>query len=335
MVLLFQQFIAMFIKRVLHTFRNWLVTATQLIVPLFFTSTALLTIKISPNSEASPPLLLNLDPFGKNYVPFTSGKNETQSQLTKDLANSYGSQFYESGVQGLYLNNNSHYASDPSVNKYIINEGEASLGTYTNNYLIAASFLEINGKPNATALFNDQAFHTPAITLNAMDNTLLQRFVNSSYDIYTVNDPLPKTVSAQIYDQINFDFNGFIISFNVMFGMAFLASSFVVFLIGERSLKAKHCQFVSGANWCVFWGATMLWDMINYMIPCLLLLAVFAAFDVTAYTVDHHLGMIFCFTYLENPQGEASTLKVYQIFQFLTKYYLNRIEDYLQQISRK
>ena len=50
--------------------------------------------------------------------------------------------------------------------------------------------------------------------------------------------------------------------------------------------------------------------MINYMIPCLLLLAVFAAFDVTAYTVDHHLGMIFCFTYLENPQGKASTSDV-------------------------
>ena len=300
----------MFIKRVLHTFRNWLVTATQLIVPLFFTSTALLTIKISPNSEASQPLLLNLDPFGKNYVPFTSGINDTQSQLTKDLASSYGSQFYESGVQELYLNNNSHYASDPSVNKYIINEGEASLGTYTNNYLVAASFLEINGKPNATALFNDQAFHTPAITLNAMDNTLLHRFVNSSYDIYTVNDPLPKMVSAQINDQINFDFNGFIISFNVMFGMAFLASSFVVFLIGERSLKAKHCQFVSGANWCVFWGATMLWDMINYMIPCLLLLVVFAAFDVTAYTVDHHLGMIFCFIYLVNQRGKH----LYQTF---------------------
>ena len=288
--LLSHQFVAMFIKRALYTFRKRLVTATQLIVPLFFTSTALMTLEITPHLQQSKPLLLNLEPFGNNYVAFTSGTNSTQSKLTKLLAGSYGSQFYENDVKRLYLNNNTKYTNDPSVNKFLIDEGKSSLGSYTNNYIVAASFLYVNGQTNATGLFNDQAFHTPAISLNAMDNTILQHFINSSYDIYTVNDPLPKTISDQIYDEINFDFNGFLISFNVMFGMAFLASSFVVFLIGERAIKAKHCQFLSGAKWGIFWSATMLWDMINYTIPCLLLLVVFAAFDVTAYTTDHHLG---------------------------------------------
>ncbi len=228
MVLLLQQFWAMFLKRVLHTTRNFLVTTTQLLVPLFFTTMALLTVKFSPQLGAETPLVLNLTPFGVNYVTYSSGVNGTQSNATQRLAYSYGNQFRNnSDVRRNYLNNNTAYASDPSVGQFLIDEGKASLGSYTNNYAIAASFLQINNKTNATGLFNDQAYHTPGITLNALDNALLQRYVNDSYTLNTVNDPLPQTIKEQVYDQINFDFNGFVISFNVLFGMAFLASSFV------------------------------------------------------------------------------------------------------------
>ena len=69
----------------------------------------------------------------------------------------------------------------------------------------------------------------------------------------------------------------------MVFGMAFLASSFVVFVIDERSSKAKHIQRVSGVHLSSFWLSAFLWDMINYIVPCVLILILFASFQVPAY----------------------------------------------------
>ena len=77
---------------------------------------------------------------------------------------------------------------------------------------------------------------------------------------------------------------GFTITFNLLFGMSFLISSFALFLIRERATKAKHVQFVSGVHVVTFWLSAFLWDFINYMLPCGAIMLVLVAFDVEAYT---------------------------------------------------
>ena len=66
--------------------------------------------------------------------------------------------------------------------------------------------------------------------------------------------------------------------------MAFLSSSFVVFLVQERTSKAKHVQFVSGVDPISYWSSAYTWDMINFLIPALSILVLIAAFDDPAYT---------------------------------------------------
>ena len=68
---------------------------------------------------------------------------------------------------------------------------------------------------------------------------------------------------------------GFNISFNILFGMAFLASSFVIFLVQERASKAKHIQFVSGVGPFCYWSSTLVWDMINFVFPVILIVIIF------------------------------------------------------------
>jgi len=77
---------------------------------------------------------------------------------------------------------------------------------------------------------------------------------------------------------------GFQIAFNLCFGMAFLASSFILFLVQERASKAKHLQFVSGVDPISYWTSCYLWDLINYLLPCVLLIILFAAFQESAFT---------------------------------------------------
>ena len=72
-------------------------------------------------------------------------------------------------------------------------------------------------------------------------------------------------------------------AFNLCFGMAFLASSFIIFLVQERASKAKHLQFVSGVDPISYWTSSYLWDMVNFMLPCIGILILFAVFDEAAF----------------------------------------------------
>jgi hypothetical protein len=77
--------------------------------------------------------------------------------------------------------------------------------------------------------------------------------------------------------------------------MAFVASSFIVLLVQERASKAKHLQFVSGVDPISYWTSAYLWDMINYLLPCVSILILFALFQQEGYTGNYFFLFI---TYL-------------------------------------
>jgi len=54
-----------------------------------------------------------------------------------------------------------------------------------------------------------------------------------------------------------------VIAIFVIIAMSFVPASFVVFIVMERSTKAKHLQFVSGVNPVVYWFSNYLWDMVR------------------------------------------------------------------------
>lgn len=54
-----------------------------------------------------------------------------------------------------------------------------------------------------------------------------------------------------------------VIAIFIIVAMSFVPASFVVFLVAEKSTKAKHLQFVSGCNPVVYWLANYVWDMVR------------------------------------------------------------------------
>lgn len=66
-------------------------------------------------------------------------------------------------------------------------------------------------------------------------------------------------------------FFGFRMASSIVFGFGFLMAAYSVFLIKERVSKAKHLQFLSGANGVNFWLSTFLWDFIYYAIATILI----------------------------------------------------------------
>jgi ATP-binding cassette subfamily A (ABC1) protein 3 len=81
-------------------------------------------------------------------------------------------------------------------------------------------------------------------------------------------------------------FFGFRMASSIVFGFGFMMAAFAVFLIKERVSKAKHLQFLSGANGINFWLSTFIWDFIFYMTGTLLIFLIWVIFYHTAAVKD-------------------------------------------------
>lgn len=293
LVLYLQQFHAMFIKRALHTLRNKIVIAVQLGVPLFFTIMALIVIKTFPGPQDSPPLNLTTKTLGDNVVVY-SVQHSDESEMARRFGTFYQKQFIdEKNTDVIYVNNQTDFIKNPDITKYLLKEGHDDIGAFNLKYLVGADMIEGGPTLNLTAYFNNQAYHTPGITLAVLYNALLHFVTNdSSQYLQVTNHPLPRTVNDIISDETTRETTGFTVAFNIVFGMAFLASSFTLFLIKERATKAKHLQFSSGVNSFTFWSATFTWDMINFLIPAVCLLFALLGFNVEAFVVKDHVAHI-------------------------------------------
>ena len=56
---------------------------------------------------------------------------------------------------------------------------DIGIGKYLRRIHIAAEFDEVNGKPQATAFFGAQGYHSPSISLSYCLNALARYFTNS------------------------------------------------------------------------------------------------------------------------------------------------------------
>ena len=66
-----------------------------------------------------------------------------------------------------------------------------------------------------------------------------------------------------------------------IFNIGFIAASFVLFLIEERSGKIFHLQLVCGMSRAVYWLTTALWDILTYSAFTVIVLLLYLAFQVS------------------------------------------------------
>ncbi|XP_071081907.1 phospholipid-transporting ATPase ABCA3-like [Haliotis cracherodii] len=270
-----------FVKKALHTWRNRLISVVQLVLPVIATILALVVEKTRPGVLSEESLVLDLSPFGGSYVPYQNGS----VTLTESFAQSYIGQL-GSGDTAEFAD----FSQGNMTTHLLSRADQLGVSTYNKRVIIGA---EYQSETVARGYYNGQPFHAAPISLAYMMNGMLKSFTSSDYSITTQSYPLPKNVSdASEQNALIASSFGFTIAFNILFGMAFLTSSFVYFLIKERQVGSKHLQVVSGVGPFVFWMSNLAWDFINYIIPCLVLLPVFAAFQTDAYVLDGRLGLI-------------------------------------------
>ncbi|MBN3275901.1 ABCA3 protein, partial [Polyodon spathula] len=283
-MLFLQQFYAMFLKRALYSWRNWKVMVAQFLVPLVFTVLALVVARTFPGANDSPPLRLALSHYGPTTVPVALEPGARS--FAAALAAAYTGQLPDQLGQARNISN---------LPEYVLLASAEEGGAFNEHCVVGVSFGEGSAQVTATAYFNNQGYHTPATALMLLDNAIYRLVAGPNASISTGNHPQPRNISEAAHDQITEGQTGFAIAINLMYGMASLSSTFALLMVTERALKAKHVQQVSGVYVSNYWLSALLWDLINFLLPCMLMLVsfrVFEAFDVRAFTQDYHLGAL-------------------------------------------
>ncbi|KAM4661795.1 ATP-binding cassette sub-family A member 2 [Discoglossus pictus] len=141
----------------------------------------------------------------------------------------------------------------------------------------------------AQAFFNNKGYHSMPTYLNALNNAILRANLPKSrgnpaaYGITVTNHPMNKTSASLSLDYL-LQGTDVVIAIFIIVAMSFVPASFVVFLVAEKSTKAKHLQFVSGCNPVIYWLANYVWDMLNYLVPATCCIIILFVFDLPAYT---------------------------------------------------
>ncbi|XP_073746135.1 ATP-binding cassette sub-family A member 2 [Callorhinus ursinus] len=141
----------------------------------------------------------------------------------------------------------------------------------------------------AQVFYNNKGYHSMPTYLNSLNNAILRANLPkgkgnpAAYGITVTNHPMNKTSASLSLDYL-LQGTDVVIAIFIIVAMSFVPASFVVFLVAEKSTKAKHLQFVSGCNPVIYWLANYVWDMLNYLVPATCCVIILFVFDLPAYT---------------------------------------------------
>ncbi|KAM8886615.1 ATP-binding cassette sub-family A member 2 [Spinachia spinachia] len=154
---------------------------------------------------------------------------------------------------------------------------------------IPAMVRKIAVRRSAQVLYNNKGYHSMPTYLNVLNNAIMRANLPASkgnpaaYGFTLTNHPMNRTSASLSLDYL-LQGTDVVIAIFIIVAMSFVPASFVVFLVAEKSTKAKHLQFVSGCDPIIYWLANYMWDMLNYLVPATCCVIILFVFDLPAYT---------------------------------------------------
>ena len=166
-----------------------MVSIAQLLLPLVFTAIAGGIFKSLPDDAEEP------DPRPINYVELL---DESDQHVLYSASSSTGltgqvMQAYQQFLVGNVTSITDVSDSQDTVQDNLWKLGEDDRFTYQNEYMVSAHFEALDStSTNVTALFNNQAFHTPSLTLSMIANAIMNVYTNGQHSSEITNHPLPR-----------------------------------------------------------------------------------------------------------------------------------------------
>nr|XP_012645593.1 ATP-binding cassette sub-family A member 3-like [Microcebus murinus] len=267
-----QQFYAMLTKRAIFTSRNWILVSVQILgfLGVFYVVRNTNKVKFFDMKYEDPDRKMDLGQYGQTIVPFSiSGNSDLTLNFTKNLEimlKATEQKLQE--VQG-------------DLEEYLVENQECIYSC-----IIALSIEVTRDKKTFTFWFNNEAYHSPSLSLAVLDNIIFMSLSGPDASITVSNKPQPQFITNVTNDERKP--SGFTIALNLFPGVSILVSGFCFLMVIERISKVKHIEFVSGVYAVNFWLSALLWDFLIYFVACCLLLVVFIFTGLDVFIQDYH-----------------------------------------------
>jgi ATP-binding cassette subfamily A (ABC1) protein 3 len=268
--LIINQFIAMVLKKFFSTLRNWYLLILQIALPVALLIITVLSARGYVPKSTFPSLKISLDPYNEPVTLIAGITNHPYYETYRNI-----------------VGNDHQLLNVSDIATEMIRLTTDSPPNVKRHYIVGASFNDTT----ATAWFNGDPYHASPLSLSLVLNTFYKQKFHENHSVTFINHPLPLSLDLQL-DNLQFNLMGFQIAVELGYGMAFVASFYILFYIRERVSKAKHLQFVSGVNVVVFWGTSFLCDMVTYLLTMIAVLITFAALQEDGFKTPDELGRL-------------------------------------------
>lgn len=278
------QFIALIEKKVLHSYRNWLLLLIQTIIPVTFITITIVIVRSWGGNKDLPRLELTLTSYNPTITTIQLDHTAWVDSIESKIFENYREQFtnFTRDTHGFDI------IKEDMIQHYL-RKSKEFLSRVNSRYLYGVTI----DKPNITVWYNNQPYHASPISLGILHNAILKMVSGKKVSIAVANKPLPyRTESRMMMLQAGNNL-GFQLSFNIGFAMAFVASFFIILYIKERVTRAKLLQFVSGINVLMYWITAFLWDFLIFLVIALLMTITIGVFQEDGYSTFEQLGRIF------------------------------------------
>ncbi|TNN77398.1 ATP-binding cassette sub-family A member 12 [Liparis tanakae] len=143
--------------------------------------------------------------------------------------------------------------------------------------------------------FNPEGHHTMPAYLNSLNNLILRANLPADKDPekYAISvSSHPYFGRADDEDSIVQGMLQIMLAMCVLTGYSITTASFAIYEVNEHHSGSKRLQHISGISEPFYWAVNFFYDMVMYLIPVTLTVAVIAAFQVPAFTDRQNLGAV-------------------------------------------
>uniref|UniRef100_A0A240PML2 ABC transporter domain-containing protein n=1 Tax=Anopheles atroparvus TaxID=41427 RepID=A0A240PML2_ANOAO len=276
------QIAALFLKKIYQTYRNWFLLVVQVLIPVLFVAVTIAVVRNWGGSGDMPPRAIGLQFFQDSVTLIQRESADEAGPLESLILNSYLGLFRSiPGVVSSFVG----WMED--VFLYFT---EQNLVMVNRQFIVGASIT----RDNLTAWFNNEALHSPPVSLLMMHNALLAAFTGShEYRIALTNYPLPYTDDTRLQLMRTFNNLGFQLAYYTGFAMSFVVGFYVIFYIRERVTKAKLLQLVSGVNRLTYWFTGFIWDYLTYAFVCIFIIITVAIFQEPGFSTGGEIFRLY------------------------------------------
>eukprot|EP01137_Pigoraptor_chileana_P029004 Opistho-2@13608 len=296
------QFGALVVKRFNHAKRDKKAVLSQLLLPACFVAIAMAVATMYPPPTDQPALAMVPTMFASalpaKYAPtqvLVSATDNTTTvypmlaQIIEALPRIDPTEQYVNVPYHASANSSLRENLSPLEREWLENEHALTMRSY-GGYVFGHDPTGLAGdRPAVVIVYQGVAYHSLPVYLTLLNNAALQVMsggLHPEWGIVSRNYPLPKT-AMQKADEYRRQGTDLVVGIFLIIALSFVPASFVLYLVQERSVNAKHMQLASGASQTVYWLATFMWDLFTYLFPLLVSILVIVAFQDAAYTGEN------------------------------------------------